>query len=137
MGRRAGNDRPAIGILWDDINDVAARLSVSRETVRKQLKAVFAKTGVRRQSDLIALLANLLPNASQPGGWTRVEAPGSACMAGADAEGRLAHALERASRSDGHILVGASRRPDRRELPTCFRSRNAVSHRPQARCKTC
>jgi len=47
----------------DDIAAASTRLNISAETVRKQLKAIFAKTGVRRQSDLIALLANLLPNA--------------------------------------------------------------------------
>ncbi|KRR19765.1 hypothetical protein CQ14_38815 [Bradyrhizobium lablabi] len=47
----------------DDIGEAATRLNISPETVRKQLKAVFAKTGVRRQSDLIALLGNLLPSA--------------------------------------------------------------------------
>jgi DNA-binding CsgD family transcriptional regulator len=47
----------------DDVSEAATRLSISPETARKQLKAIFAKTGVRRQSGLIALLANLLPNA--------------------------------------------------------------------------
>ncbi|MGI8568738.1 MAG: helix-turn-helix transcriptional regulator, partial [Methylocella sp.] len=36
---------------------VAAReLNISRETARNQLKAVFAKTGTHRQSELVALL---------------------------------------------------------------------------------
>jgi len=47
----------------DDIAAASTRLNISAETARKQLKAIFAKTGVRRQSDLIAMLGNLLPNA--------------------------------------------------------------------------
>lgn len=35
----------------------AEQLGVSRETVRNQLRAVFAKTGTHRQSELVALLA--------------------------------------------------------------------------------
>jgi DNA-binding CsgD family transcriptional regulator len=38
---------------------VAKRLEVSRETVRAQLKAVFAKTQTHRQSELVALLLRL------------------------------------------------------------------------------
>lgn len=36
--------------------DIAARLGVGRETVRTQLKAVYAKIGVRRQADLVRLV---------------------------------------------------------------------------------
>jgi DNA-binding CsgD family transcriptional regulator len=39
------------------IDALANSLNVSRETVRTQLKAVLAKTGVRRQTELINLLA--------------------------------------------------------------------------------
>lgn len=41
----------------ETVNSLAEKLGLSRETIRAQLKAVFAKTGVRRQADLIALLA--------------------------------------------------------------------------------
>lgn len=41
------------------LEQIAAKLSVSRETVRTQLKAVLAKTGTCRQVDLVALLACL------------------------------------------------------------------------------
>jgi len=37
----------------------AEQLHVSRETVRNQLKAVFAKTATHRQAELVALLTNL------------------------------------------------------------------------------
>jgi DNA-binding CsgD family transcriptional regulator len=41
--------------------DLAAdQLHVSRETVRNQLKAVFAKTATHHQAELVALLSNLL-----------------------------------------------------------------------------
>jgi DNA-binding CsgD family transcriptional regulator len=36
--------------------DIAARSAVSPETVRTQLKNIFAKTGTHRQSDLVRLL---------------------------------------------------------------------------------
>jgi DNA-binding CsgD family transcriptional regulator len=41
------------------IKDVSSQLQLSRETVRTQLKAVFAKTGRTSQSSLVALLARL------------------------------------------------------------------------------
>jgi len=45
------------------IDTLADALGVSRETVRTQLKAVLAKTGVARQTELISLLAGkVLPN---------------------------------------------------------------------------
>jgi len=39
------------------IDTVAEAIGVSRETVRTQLKAVLAKTGVARQAELVSLLA--------------------------------------------------------------------------------
>ena len=36
--------------------EIAARLGVSYETVRAQLKAAFTKTGTRKQRDLLALV---------------------------------------------------------------------------------
>ena len=39
------------------LDDTAHRLGISRHTARSQLKQVFAKTGVRRQSELVFLLA--------------------------------------------------------------------------------
>lgn len=41
----------------ETVNSLAAHLGLSRETIRSQLKSIFAKTGVSRQADLIALLA--------------------------------------------------------------------------------
>lgn len=41
------------------IGDVARRFGISELTARTQLKAVFAKTGVHRQAELVALLASL------------------------------------------------------------------------------
>ncbi|MDB5607876.1 MAG: DNA-binding transcriptional regulator, CsgD family [Bradyrhizobium sp.] len=52
--------RTANGLLQGKtIDDLAAGLGLSRETIRSQVKAVFAKTGTARQSDLISLLANV------------------------------------------------------------------------------
>lgn len=39
------------------IESFSSRVGVSRETIRAQLKSVFAKTGVQRQAELVALLA--------------------------------------------------------------------------------
>lgn len=39
------------------VNAVTASLGVKRETVRAHLKAVMAKTGVKRQTELIGILA--------------------------------------------------------------------------------
>ena len=39
--------------------DAADASRITRETVRVQLKAIFAKTGTHRQSDLIAVLSRL------------------------------------------------------------------------------
>jgi DNA-binding CsgD family transcriptional regulator len=41
------------------LEHAAGELRLSRETVRNQLKAVFAKTDTHRQSELVALLARL------------------------------------------------------------------------------
>lgn len=38
----------------------AARQALSRNTVRNQLKSIFEKTEVRRQSDLMSLVCNVL-----------------------------------------------------------------------------
>ena len=52
--------RAANGLIeGKSIDDLAAALGLSRETIRTQVKAVLAKTGVNRQSDLISLLANV------------------------------------------------------------------------------
>lgn len=41
------------------VDDIAGRLSISREAVRFHLKGIFAKTGSHRQSDIVALCGNL------------------------------------------------------------------------------
>lgn len=41
------------------IDAASARLAISRETARTQLRAIFAKTGTRRQAELTALLSRL------------------------------------------------------------------------------
>jgi DNA-binding CsgD family transcriptional regulator len=49
------------------INEIADRLGLSQETVRTQLKAVLAKTGVKRKLDLAVMLAGAnLPAATEP-----------------------------------------------------------------------
>lgn len=42
-----------------NISDAAEKNRVTRETVRSQLKAVFQKTGTRRQAELVRLLATI------------------------------------------------------------------------------
>lgn len=61
----ASEARVARGIAEGKSTDeVAAALGLSRETVRFYLKGIFGKTGVARQSDLIALLSGaVLPRA--------------------------------------------------------------------------
>lgn len=44
-----------------DLTSFALRTGVSKETVRNQLKAIFDKTGARRQPELAALLSTLIP----------------------------------------------------------------------------
>jgi DNA-binding CsgD family transcriptional regulator len=41
------------------IRDIAGRFGVSPETARNQLKAVLAKTGMKRQAELTSLLTGL------------------------------------------------------------------------------
>lgn len=43
-----------------DLNSLAQKLGLSRDTLRNQLKAVFGKTGARRQAELVAMLAHLI-----------------------------------------------------------------------------
>jgi DNA-binding CsgD family transcriptional regulator len=43
------------------LRDIGKRLHVSENTLKTHLKRVFDKTGVRRQSDLVGLVASLVP----------------------------------------------------------------------------
>jgi DNA-binding CsgD family transcriptional regulator len=57
FGLSAGEAGLALSLAAGErLHDVAARNEVSMETVRTQLKAIFVKTGTRRQSDLIRLI---------------------------------------------------------------------------------
>jgi DNA-binding CsgD family transcriptional regulator len=47
-------ERIAVGV---SLEKAAEDLGISRETARNQLKAIFAKTGTHRQSELVALLS--------------------------------------------------------------------------------
>ena len=49
--------RLATGETIESASDV---LGIAKETARNQLKSIFAKTGVHRQSELVALIASLL-----------------------------------------------------------------------------
>jgi DNA-binding CsgD family transcriptional regulator len=42
------------------IETAAMELRIARQTARNQLKSVFAKTGVHRQSELVSLIAQLM-----------------------------------------------------------------------------
>jgi DNA-binding CsgD family transcriptional regulator len=56
----AAEARLASGLAGGEGVDVAsARLAISRETARTQLRAIFAKTGTHRQAELTALLSRL------------------------------------------------------------------------------
>jgi DNA-binding CsgD family transcriptional regulator len=46
----------------DTLEAAAAKCQISYQTARNQLKAVFAKTGTHRQSELVSLLARLVPS---------------------------------------------------------------------------
>lgn len=43
------------------LRDIGQRLQISENTLKTHLKRVFDKTGVRRQSDLVGLVASLVP----------------------------------------------------------------------------
>ncbi|WP_414694171.1 helix-turn-helix transcriptional regulator [Phenylobacterium sp.] len=59
----------AAGVSAGQTTDELARsFGLSPGTIRTQLKAVFAKTGVRRQSELAALLAPLAGGPPDRGG---------------------------------------------------------------------
>lgn len=48
------------------LSEAAERRSITRETVRSHLKSMFHKTGINRQSDLVALLHGLARRARPP-----------------------------------------------------------------------
>ena len=60
FGLTAAEARLAEGLASGlDLKECASRGAVSKETVRAQLKSVFAKAGVRRQADLVRLLGDV------------------------------------------------------------------------------
>ena len=55
-----GEARVAVALVrGEQLNGIAAEHAVSINTVRTQLRAIFAKTGVARQSELVSLMACL------------------------------------------------------------------------------
>jgi DNA-binding CsgD family transcriptional regulator len=44
----------------ESLENVADRFGIAKETARSQLRSIFAKTGVHRQAELVAVLARLL-----------------------------------------------------------------------------
>ncbi len=56
-GLTAAEARLALGLAQGrGLDEMAAALGLSRHTVRTQLKQVFAKSGTRRQPELVRLL---------------------------------------------------------------------------------
>jgi DNA-binding CsgD family transcriptional regulator len=53
--------------LGESAETVAQRLGIGKETLRTQLKRIFAKAGVHRQSELVAVLSNLLSGGREDG----------------------------------------------------------------------
>lgn len=59
-GLTAAEANVAIGMVdAQSVNDLAERLKISRNTVKTQLASVFAKLGIRRQTELIRILSEL------------------------------------------------------------------------------
>lgn len=60
FGLTAAEARLASGLVKGaDLHEIAEEYSLSVETLRVQLKSIFAKTHTRRQAELVALLAKL------------------------------------------------------------------------------
>jgi DNA-binding CsgD family transcriptional regulator len=65
FGLTSAESRLAVQLARGEALETAADLlQVSKETVRTQLKAVFAKTETSRQSELVALIGRLLSERS-------------------------------------------------------------------------
>ncbi|MFY9698787.1 MAG: helix-turn-helix transcriptional regulator [Rhodoplanes sp.] len=60
FGLTAAEASLAIQIVsGDDLIAICNKSKIARETARAQLRSIFAKTGVHRQSELVALLSNI------------------------------------------------------------------------------
>jgi DNA-binding CsgD family transcriptional regulator len=60
FGLTAAEARLALALsMGQDLDSAAAAFGVSRQTVRSQLKTIFAKTGWRRQAELVARVAHV------------------------------------------------------------------------------
>lgn len=60
FGLTTAESRVALGLFeGKDASDVARELDISVTTVRTHIRRIFAKTDVRRQTELIRLLARL------------------------------------------------------------------------------